>query len=123
MAQPNSPFPEPRLSKQEGLDFELLHLIEAEPQLTQREIAERLGISLGRTNYCIKALQAKGALMIASFRASKNKLGYIYVLTPLGIAERTALTGRFLQRKLVDYERLKAQIENLTATLDDKDRH
>lgn len=109
------------LSRRDSLDFELLHLIETEPGLSQREIADRLGISLGRTNYCLKALIEKGALKLANFRASKNKLGYVYVLTPRGIAQRAALAGSFLQRKLAEYERLKAQIDTLQNTLAGKE--
>jgi EPS-associated MarR family transcriptional regulator len=109
---------EPALSPRESLDYELLVLLEREPGLSQREIARRLGISLGRANYCLKALLEKGALKLANFKASPNKLGYVYVLTPSGIAERAALTGRFLQRKLAEYERLSQQIEALRRSLD-----
>jgi EPS-associated MarR family transcriptional regulator len=109
------------LSRQESLDFELLYLLENEPGLTQREIAERLGISLGRANYCLKALLEKGALKLSNFRASSNKLGYVYVLTPPGIAARASMTARFLQRKLAEYERLRRQIETLQETLGEKD--
>lgn len=108
----------PDLSRQESLDFELLFLLENEPGLSQREIADRLGISLGRANYCVKALLDKGALKLANFKASSNKLGYVYVLTPSGIAARASMTARFLQRKLADYERLKHQIEALRQSLD-----
>jgi EPS-associated MarR family transcriptional regulator len=106
------------ISRQESLDFELLYLLEREPGLSQREIAKRLGISVGRANYCLKALLDKGALKLANFKASSNKLGYVYVLTPSGIAARAALTARFLQRKLADYERLRQQIETLQQSLD-----
>jgi len=104
---------EATLSPRESLDFELLYLLENEPDLSQREIARRLGISLGRVNYCLKALLERGALKLANFRGSTNKLGYVYVLTPSGLAQRGAMTARFLQRKLADFERLKRQIETL----------
>lgn len=100
-------------SPRESLDFELLYLLEKEPGLSQRELAQRLGISLGKVNYCLKALTAKGSIKLANFRASKSKLRYAYVLTPQGISQRVAMTQRFLRRKLSEYERLKAQIEAL----------
>jgi EPS-associated MarR family transcriptional regulator len=106
--------PDRDLSPQESLDFELLYLLEHEPGLSQREIARRLGISLGRANYCLRALLDKGALKLANFRASSSKLGYAYVLTPSGLATRAAMTARFLKRKLADYDRLRQQIEALT---------
>jgi EPS-associated MarR family transcriptional regulator len=113
----------PCLTKRESLDFELLHLLETEPGLSQREIADRLEISLGRVNYCLKGLTEKGAVKLANFRASEYKLRYIFVLTPNGIAERTALISRYLQRKLAEYERLKAQIESLQRELPGGERH
>lgn len=106
-------FSETELSRRESLDFELLYLLETDPGLSQRELAERLGISLGRVNYCIRALLEKGAIKLANYRAAKSKLGYVYVMTPKGIAQRIALSHRFLQRKLTEFERLKAQIESL----------
>ena len=99
--------------RREQLDFELLFLIEKEPGLSQRELADRLDISLGKVNYCVNGLIEKGAIKLANFRKSRNKLGYVYVLTPEGIGQRLALTKRYLARKLEDYERLKAQIETL----------
>ena len=109
--------PSDGLSQRESLDFELLLLLESEPGLTQRQIAERLGISLGRVNYCLKALFAKGELKLAHFRSTKSKMGYVYALTPKGVAERAALTGRFLQRKLAEFEHLKVQIASLERDL------
>lgn len=106
-------------SRRETLDFELLHLIEIEPGLSQREIAERLGISLGKVNYCLKGLVEKGAVKLDNFRASKTKLRYVYVLTPQGIAHRLGMTQRFLRQKLEEYERLKVQIEALKCDLPD----
>lgn len=103
----------------ESLDFELLYLLEKEPGLTQREIAGRLGISLGKVNYCLKGLAEKGAIKLSNFRASAHKLGYVYVLTPKGISQRVGMTRRFLARKLAEYERLKAQIEALEGELPD----
>lgn len=96
-------------------------MLESEPDLTQRQLADRLGVSLGRVNYCLKGLYSKGAIKIANFRASANKLRYVYVLTPSGIAQRAALTHRYLQRKLAEYDHLKAQIEALKRELNGED--
>lgn len=108
-------------TRREGLDFDLLYLIEKEPGLSQREIAQRLGLSLGKVNYCLKALAEKGAIKLANFNAAKNKLRYIYVLTPQGIGLRTAMTRRFLKQKLDQYARLKAQIDALERELPEPD--
>jgi EPS-associated MarR family transcriptional regulator len=105
--------PQPTLSDNESLDFELLSLLEKEPELSQREIAERLDISLGKVNYCLKGLAEKGALKLANFRKSKTKLRYAYVLTPKGLSDRARLTKGFLARKMAEFDRLKAQIEAL----------
>ena len=122
MDQPSAIQAETGTSARETLDFELLYLIEKEPGLSQREIAERLGISLGKVNYCLKALARKGAIKLGNFRASKNKLRYAYVLTPKGIRHRMGMTQRFLQGKLREYERLKAQIESLERELTNGNR-
>lgn len=113
----NSLHPDQPLGRQVSLDFELLYLLKTEPCLTQREIAERLGVSLGRANYCLKALIERGVLKLANVRSPKRKFGYVYMLTPKGITERVALTGHFLQRKLAEYERLEAQIHSLQCDL------
>ena len=84
------------------------------PDLTQRELAEKLGISVGGLNYCLKALMEKGLVKMKNFTNSKNKFGYVYVLTPTGMAEKAAITHRFLQRKMDEYEELKAEIDALT---------
>lgn len=90
-----------------------LRLLATNPDMTQRELAEALGVSLGATNYCLKALVKKGWVKLESFQNNPNKLGYLYLLTPMGIAAKTALTARFLKRKLADYEALKIEIERL----------
>lgn len=107
-------------ARAESLDFELLDLLQREPDLSQREIASRLGISVGRTNYCLKALREKGAVKLKNFRASGRKLGYVYVLTPAGIARRARLAGTFLALKRAEYDRLKAQIAALEREMDGK---
>lgn len=101
------------LSKSEEVSFRVMRLVEENPRITQREIAVGLGISLGRANYCVGALVEKGLVKIENFKASDVKWRYIYVLTPSGIAERAALTGRFLARKIREYEALKAEIDAL----------
>ncbi len=91
-------------------DLRTLQLLAHQPKLNQRELAGELGVSLGKVNYCLKALLAKGFLKAQNFKNSKNKLAYAYVLTPAGIAARAELTAEFLQVKLLEYERLTAQI-------------
>lgn len=95
------------------LQFRVLRLLESNPHLTQRELSKALGVSLGGVNYCLNALVAKGSVKIQNFKNSKNKRVYAYLLTPQGIAEKTALTGSFLRRKMQEYEGLKAEIESL----------
>lgn len=90
-----------------------MRLIEANPQASQRDIAQSLGMSLGSVNYCLNALIEVGLVKARNFRAADNKLRYAYILTPKGVAKKAALTGRFLQRKLMEYEALKAEIEAL----------
>jgi len=106
-----------RLSERESIDYELLSMLEQQPDLSQRELSRRLGISLGRVNYCLQALAAKGWVKLENFRQSPHKQRYIYALTPAGIASKGAMTGRFLKRKLAEYEHLKAQIAALEREL------
>jgi EPS-associated MarR family transcriptional regulator len=89
-----------------------MRILQEKPDLTQRELAEKLGISVGGLNYCLKALMEKGLVKMKNFATSKNKFGYVYVLTPKGISEKAAITHRFLQRKMDEYEALKAEIES-----------
>ena len=93
--------------------LDAMRLLETNPEMTQRELAEALGVSLGAANYCLKALVEKGWVKLENFQNNPNKLGYLYLLTPMGMAAKTALTARFLRRKLVEYEALKAEIEQL----------
>ncbi len=88
-------------------------MLQANPDLTQREIAESLGVSTSGLNYCLKALINKGWVKVHNFGLSKNKFGYIYMLTPLGITEKALLTSRFLKRKMAEYDALRAEIESL----------
>jgi len=88
-------------------------MLQENPDMTQREIAEKLGISTSGLNYCLKALIDKGWVKVQNFSQSKNKFGYIYVLTPQGIAEKALLAGRFLKRKMTEYEQLQSEIAAL----------
>ena len=90
--------------------FEVLRKIQKKPGSTQRELAEELGFSLGKLNYCVKALQTKGLLKIKNFKRNPNKINYIYVLTPKGISERTKLTINFMKRKIQEYDELKKEL-------------
>jgi EPS-associated MarR family transcriptional regulator len=100
---------------QEDTNFRVMRLLQDNPDLTQRELAEKLGVSVGGLNYCLKALMEKGLVKMQNFSQSKNKFGYVYILTPSGMAEKAAITHRFLQRKMAEYEALKAEIEALKA--------
>jgi len=93
--------------------YKILKLLESNPEISQRELAKILGISLGRANYCLNALIEVGLLKVSNFRTSKNKLAYMYVLTPTGIEEKAKITLRFLAYKLQEYEMLKKEISTL----------
>ena len=99
------------MSKQRQLDA--MRLLEANPEMTQRELAKALGVSLGAAHYCLKALVEKGWVKLENFQNNPNKLGYLYLLTPMGVTAKTALAARFLSWKLAEYEVLKAEIERL----------
>ena len=99
------------MSEQRQLDT--MRLLEANPEMTQRELAEALGVSLGAANYCLKALVEKGWVKLENFQNNPNKLGYLYLITPIGMAAKTTLTAQFLRRKLAEYEALKSEIEQL----------
>ncbi len=95
------------------LQYQALKQLQRNPNLTQRQLAEILGVSLGKTNYLVKSLLDVGWLKLENFRKSDNKMGYIYLLTPKGIAEKAAITRRFLDRKRSEYDRLVLEIETL----------
>jgi EPS-associated MarR family transcriptional regulator len=99
------------MSEERQLDT--LRLLERNPEMTQRELADSLGVSLGAANYCLKALVEKGWIKLDNFQNNPNKLGYLYLLTPMGFSAKTKLTARFLKRKLAEYEALKIEIERL----------
>jgi len=98
---------------QDEIHYRILKLVAANPELTQRDLAEALGVSLGKANYCLRALIEKGHVKVNNFRRKDNKLAYAYLLTPAGIADKVHVTRRFLQRKLAEYDALEAEIEAL----------
>lgn len=102
-----------KVSIHDDTHLRVLRILEINPQMTQRELARALGVSLGKTNYCLNALLDKGWLKIQNFQSSKRKLAYAYLLTPAGIAEKSGLTSRFLKRKINEYDLLRAEIESL----------
>tara|TARA_B100001027_G_scaffold30117_2_gene17873 strand:- start:450 stop:773 length:324 start_codon:yes stop_codon:yes gene_type:complete len=94
-------------------ELEILRKIEENPNLTQRQIAEHLGLSLGKINYLIKALLGKGMVKVDNFRKSDKKIGYLYLLTPEGVERKRKLTLLFLQRKAEEFDRLKEEINRI----------
>lgn len=99
--------------------YRLLKLLEKNPDLSQRELAEVLGVSLGKTNYCLRALIDRGLVKVVNFRNSTHKSRYLYQLTPTGIREKARATRRFLGRKIEEYERLQSEIEALQREVED----
>jgi EPS-associated MarR family transcriptional regulator len=93
--------------------YRLLKLLESNPELSQRQLANALGISLGKVNYCLTALIEKGLLKANNFRNNKNKLAYMYLLTPAGMEEKAKITVRYLKYKMQEYETLRMEIEEL----------
>jgi len=104
----------------QDIRLEVLRQLEENPALTQRELAEELGISLGKTNYCLKALISKGLVKAKNFKNSKNKSAYLYTLTPKGIEAKAKISVGFLQRKIEEYEALKLEIEQLKSELEEQ---
>ncbi len=96
---------------QDNLD--LLRKISKQPKVSQRMLADELGFSLGKLNYCLNALKKKGLIKIKNFKNSKNKINYIYLLTPKGITKKSLLTVNFMKRKMKEYEELKKELENI----------
>ena len=92
--------------------FNVLRKIQQKPESSQRELAEDLGFSLGKLNYCLKALKVKGLVKISNFKKNPNKINYIYVLTPKGVSEKTKLTLNFMKRKMKEYDELKKEIKD-----------
>lgn len=101
--------------------YELIRLLEANPEMSQRDVARELGISLGKTNYCLRALIRKGLIKAANFKNSQNRTAYMYLLTPHGIEEKAKLTLRFLQIKMREYETLRVEIKQLQREVEGRD--
>jgi EPS-associated MarR family transcriptional regulator len=93
--------------------YRILKLLETDPHASQRRIADELGLSLGRVNFCLQALIEKGLIKVNNFRNNANKRAYLYLLTPRGLEEKAVVTARFLKRKLDEYEALKKEVEQL----------
>jgi|SRR5688500_3702086 EPS-associated MarR family transcriptional regulator len=93
--------------------YKLMRLLEANPGMSQRELARELGISLGKTNYCLQALVRKGLVKATNFKNSHNKAAYMYLLTPRGVESKATLTMKYLQIKMREYEALRVEIEEV----------
>ena len=93
--------------------YKILKILEANPEISQRDLARKLHISLGRVNFCLKALIEKGLLKATYFHNSNNKLAYMYMLTPKGLEEKSVITARFLKLKMLEHAALQAEIEEL----------
>jgi EPS-associated MarR family transcriptional regulator len=92
-------------------EFQLLRKIQKFPKFSQRKLAGELGFSLGKLNYCLKALKQKGLIKIENFKKNQNKINYLYILTPKGMSEKTKLTFNFMKRKLNEYDELKKELK------------
>lgn len=106
---------------EQEIHYKLLKILSLESNLGQREIANRMGISLGKVNYCISELAKKGLIKINRFKSAKNKIPYAYLITPKGIEEKSKLTIRFLKRKIAEYEEIKRQIKQLSKEVQNDD--
>tara|TARA_Y100000591_G_scaffold333006_1_gene373033 strand:+ start:240 stop:554 length:315 start_codon:yes stop_codon:yes gene_type:complete len=91
--------------------FNVLRKVNSNPNISQRELANQLNLSLGKVNYCLKSLKNKGLVKIKNFKKSENKLRYAYILTPKGIAEKTKITMNFMKKKMQEYDELKSEIQ------------
>ncbi|MBI5329741.1 MAG: MarR family EPS-associated transcriptional regulator [Betaproteobacteria bacterium] len=106
-----------RAEFQEDIQFQVLRRLHETPDISQRTLAKELGISLGSINFCFQALMEKGWVKMQNFSHSKHKMGYVYLLTPSGIIEKSKLTAQFLKRKMGEYEALKYEIETLRSEI------
>ena len=107
-----------RTKLQEDTHFRVLHLLQENPEMSQRELAEAVGVSVGGIHYVLNAFIDKGLIKLGNFTAAKDRRRYAYVLTPKGISEKVAITRRFLGRKIKEYEALKTEIEALESEID-----
>ena len=97
--------------KEEQENLNILRKIKSNPNFSQRDLAKELGFSLGKLNYCIKALHLKGLIKMKNFKKNPKKINYLYVLTPKGLSEKTKLTINFMQRTMIEYDQLKKELE------------
>ena len=95
------------------IHLDLLRKLESNPEYTQRDLSKEMGVSLGKVNYCIRKLTEKGLIKLTNFKQNPKKMGYIYLLTPKGIDEKSKLTFSFLKKKIIEYETLKKEIDEL----------
>jgi EPS-associated MarR family transcriptional regulator len=93
--------------------YQVLRLLNANPEMSQRDVARKLGVSLGKVNYCVKALVQKGWVKVTNFKNNHNKVAYMYLLTPRGIEQKGRMTLQFLHRKVQEYEILQAEIQQM----------
>src|SRR3972149_2880188 len=100
--------------------LELLKLLQEQPQMSQRDLAQAMGVSLGKANYCLNALMEKGLVKLERFRANPDKRHYAYLLTPAGLTEKTRITMKFLRHKVAEYEALEKEIEQLRGDLENR---
>jgi len=101
--------------------YRLLRYLDQHPEASQRELARELGVSVGKVNYCLRALIEKGWVKMRNFKRAANKFSYAYILTPKGIEEKVSVTARFLRRKIAEYNALSAEIDRLTEEVGEVD--
>ena len=109
--------PKPLKSIDQDIHFKVLHYLEENPHITQRELASKLGISLGAANFCLKALVEVGHVKMNNFKKNSNKSAYLYLLTPIGFAEKVILTTNFLSRRIAEYHALKHEIDSIKSKI------
>ena len=109
-------------SLDQEIHLKVLRHLEGNPNVTQRELAKHLGVSLGKANYCLKALIGRGFVKARNFKNSNHKSAYLYVLTPTGIEAKARISVDFLRRKVLEYEQLKSEIEQLRQEVNGKER-
>lgn len=107
-----------RTKLQEDTHFRVLRILQANPEMSQRELAEAVGVSVGGIHYVLNALIDKGLVKLGNFTAAEDKRRYAYLLTPKGIKEKSLLTAKFLERKIAEYEALKAEIDEIASEID-----
>ena len=109
------------LMNKQDIRLDLLRRLESNPEYTQRELSQEMGVSLGKVNYCMKKLTEKGLIKLTNFTHNSNKMGYAYLLTPSGIEEKSRLIFSFLKRKVIEYEILKIEINELKLESEEMD--